>query len=322
VSQKQDFLDALACRPVATVPRWELEFHAFDAAAGRRLVLGHEYAGLTAGERDRALRENAEIILSVGEDLGFSAVTGPAFFWEQAPGDLAYYVLPGDAPFRQIAALREAAGDRIALVANVGGILGASYDEEFCRQLKHEPDAIHALALKTLDAGLERARRFRDAGADVAMSASDIADNSGPFFRPHQMERFVFPFVEAWSAGVHALGLVALLHSDGDLTAHLARLAATSLDALQAIDPVAGMDLLRSKQIVGDRLCLCGNVDCGVLVAGTPDDVYAATRGLLAAWGTQRGLVLGASNAVQREVPIENYRALVQAWKDATRPTS
>jgi uroporphyrinogen decarboxylase len=303
---------------VATVPRWELEFHAFDAASGRRLVLGHEFERLPAAEKDRALRANAEIILSVCEDLEFGAVTGPASYWEQAPGDLAYYVLPGDAPFHQIAALREAAGDRVALVANVGGVLGASYDVEFCRKLKHDPDAIEALAQEALDAGLERARRFRDAGADVAMSASDIADNSGPFFKPHQMERFVFPFVEGWSDGVHALGLASLLHSDGDLTRHLARLASTSLAALQAIDPVAGMDLQGSKRIVGDRLCLCGNVDCGVLVAGTPDDVYAAARDLLAAWGTRRGLVLGASNAVQREVPIENYRALVRAWKDAT----
>lgn len=318
MSRRQDFLGALACRPVAPVPRWELEFHAFDAASGRRLVLGREFERLSAAGQDRALRENAETILAVSEDLGFSAVTGPAFFWEQAPGDLAYYVLPGDAPFRQINAIREAAGERIALVANVGGVLAASYDEEFCWKLKHDPDAIEALARETLDTGLERARRFRDAGADVAMSASDLADNSGPFFKPHQMARFVFPFVEAWSAGVHALGLAAVLHSDGDLTPYLDALSKSPLDALQAIDPVAGMDLLRAKELVGDRLGLCGNVDCGVLVAGTPDDVYTATRRLLADWGARPGLVLGASNAVQREVPIENYRALVRAWKDAT----
>jgi uroporphyrinogen decarboxylase len=317
VSRRQDFLDALACRPVAPVPRWELEFHAFDAASGRHLVLGREFERLAAAGQDRALRENAEILLAVSEELEFAAVTGPGSYWEQAPGDLAYYVLPGDAPFRQIAALREAAGDRVALVANVGGVLGASYDEEFCRKLKHEPEAIDALARETLDAGLERARRFRDAGADVAMSASDVADNAGPFFKPHQMDRFVLPFVEAWSAGVHAMGLAAVLHSDGDLTPYLDALSRSELDALQAIDPVAGMDIVRAKEIVGDRLGLCGNVDCGVLVAGTPEEVYAATRGLLAAWGARRGLVLGASNAVQREVPIENYRALVRAWKDA-----
>jgi uroporphyrinogen decarboxylase len=106
-----------------------------------------------------------------------------------------------------------------------------------------------------------------------------------------------------------------LLHSDGNLTRWLDAIAGSSLDALQAIDPVAGMDLVHCKQIVGDRLCLCGNLDCGLLVGGTPEDVACATRALLDAWGGRAGLVLGASNAVQRETPIENYRALVGAWR-------
>ena len=315
MSRTEDFRAALACRPAGTVPRWELEFHAFDTASGRRLVLGREFERLSAAARERALHENAEIILSVCEELEFAAVTGPASHWEQAPGELAYYVLPDDGPERQIGVLREVAGDALLLVANVGGVLGASYDVEFCQALRDAPQEIDALARRTLAEGLEKARRFRDVGADVAMTASDVADNSGPFFKPHQMERFVFPYLEAWSDGVHALGMASLLHSDGNLTRHLDRIAGTSLDALQAIDPVAGMDLLRSKAIVGDRLCLCGNVDCGLLVAGTPEEVYAATRELLLRWGTRAGLVLGASNAVQREVPIDNYRAMVAAWK-------
>ena len=310
-----DLRAALACRPVGKVPRWELEFHAFDAASGRRLILGREFERLSAAERDRALRDNAEIILSVCAELEFAGVTGPNSYWEQAPGELAYYVLPDDYPERQLGVLREMAGDTLLLVANVGGVLGACYDVEFCQMLRDSPEEMDALARRTLAKGLERAKRCRDLGADVAMTASDVADNSGPFFRPHQMERHVLPYLEQWSDGVHAMGMLSLLHSDGDLTPHLDRIAGTSLDALQAIDPVAGMDLLRSKEIVGDRLCLCGNVDCGLLVAGTPEAVYAATRALLVTWGTRTGLVLGASNAVQREVPMENYRAMVAAWK-------
>ena len=315
MTRTDDLRAALTCRPASRVPRWELEFHAFDTVSGRHLVLGREFERLSAAERDRALHDNAEIILSVCAELEFAAVTAPNSYWEQAPGELAYYVLPDDYPERQLRVLREMAGDALLLVANVGGVLGASYDVEFCQNLRDAPDEIDALARRTLGEGLERARRHRDQGADIAMTASDVADNSGPFFKPHQMERFVFPYLERWSDGVHAMGMASLLHSDGNLTAHLDRIAGTSLDALQAIDPVAGMDLVRSKEIVGDRLCLCGNLDCGLLVGGTPEAVYAATCELLVTWGTRTGLVLGASNAVQREVPIENYRAMVAAWK-------
>jgi len=193
--------------------------------------------------------------------------------------------------------------------------MAASYDIDFCEMLYHAPEDIDALAQRTLAAGLARARRFRDAGSDVAMTASDIADNAGLFFNPQQMDRFILPYLEQWSDSVHAMGMFSLMHSDGDLTPYLERIAETTLDALQAIDPVAGMDLLRSKEIVGDRLCLCGNVDCGLLVTGAPEAVHAATAEILARWGKRGGLVLGASNAVQREVPLENYRAMVAAWK-------
>ena len=30
----------------------------------------------------------------------------------------------------------------------------------------------------------------------------------------------------------------------------------------------------------------------------------------------QAGLVLGTSNAVQQEIPVQNYRAVIEAWKE------
>ncbi|MBI4023822.1 MAG: hypothetical protein HY360_02510 [Verrucomicrobia bacterium] len=57
------------------------------------------------------------------------------------------------------------------------------------------------------------------------------------------------------------------------------------------------------KARVGDRLCLCGNVDCGLLLTGTPSQIHAVTAELLAMCKTGGGLVLGASNAVQPVAP-------------------
>lgn len=63
------------------VPIWELEFHAWDAASGRHVVLGDEMAALTPAEQERAVQENAEIMLGVARDLHFAAITPPG-----APG--------------------------------------------------------------------------------------------------------------------------------------------------------------------------------------------------------------------------------------------
>jgi hypothetical protein len=313
---REDMMAALERRiPAGAVPIWELEFHAWDAASGRHVVLGEEMERLTPGEQEKAMKTNAEIIVSVCRDLHFAAVTPPGPYWHTAPGELAYNVLPGDLRWRQFEILRALAGDELALVGGAGGVIAADYSEAFCEALFFEPEKVDEMAEKGLAAGLENARRYRDLGAGAVFTASDIADNSGPFFNPEQMQRFILPYASRWAEGVHALGLYAILHSDGQLTPHLDALAGTGLDALQAIDATAGMDINLARQIAGSRLCLCGNVDCGLLLLGTPEQVYEATAKLLQAQKPHGAFVLGASNAVQKDVPMQNYRAMIEAWK-------
>jgi uroporphyrinogen decarboxylase len=142
--------------------------------------------------------------------------------------------------------------------------------EDFCYQLFDAPEEIDAQAQETLAAGLEFAKKARDLGADTVFDACDIADNHGVFFSPAQLERFWLPYLHKWATAVRDMGLYTILHSDGNLTKILDLLADSPLQALQAIDPIAGMDLARTKQQVGDRLCLCGKVDCGVRSRSRP----------------------------------------------------
>lgn len=316
MSAREDLIAALAHRqPRGAVPVWELEFHAWDAASGRHMMLGREFEKLTTAEQDRALHTNAEIMVSVSTAMHYSMLTSPGGYWYQAPGELAYFVLPGEHRLKQFEILRQTAGDSLALIANSGGVMAGSYTEDFCEKLFFAPEELDQTAKATLDSGLQAARRFRDLGADAVFSASDIADNSGPFFNPAQMDRFILPYLDRWASEVKAMGMFSILHSDGQLTPYLEKLADTPLDALQAIDPVAGMDMLKARELVKDRLCLCGNVDCGLLVRGRPQEVFEGTRQLLVTCKAGGGLMLGASNAVQKDVPMENYRAMIQAWE-------
>ncbi len=316
MNPRNDMKAALERRiPAGAVPIWELEFHAWDAASGRHVVLGEEMERLPPAEQEKAMQTNAEIIVSVCHDLHFAAVTAPGGYWYAGPGELAYYVLPGDMRFRQFELLKALAGNDLMLVGGSEGVIAADYGEAFCEALFFEPEKVDQMAEKALVGGLENARRYWDLGAGAVFTASDIADNSGPFFNPEQMRRFILPYASRWAEGVHALGLYAIMHSDGQLTPHLDALAGTGLDALQAIDATAGMDINLARQIAGSRLCLCGNVDCGLLLLGTPEKVYEATATLLQAQKPHGAFVLGASNAVQKDVPMENYRAMIEAWK-------
>lgn len=322
MSRADDMRAALECRkPQVAVPIWELEFQAWDAASGRHVVLGHEFEALSPSGQEKAMYANAEIMLSVCGEMQYAALTGPNGYWNHAPGQLAYYCMPGDTRFRQMEILRELLDPKdLMLVGTTGGIIGANYSMEFCCRLVDEPESIDVMSEERLQNALELARRFRDCGAEAVLCPADIADNSGPFFNPDQMNRWILPYLKKWSEAVREMGMYSILHSDGNLTKYLDAIAATGLDALQAIDPVAGMDMLKAKKIVGDRLCLCGNIDCGLLLKGMPEDVYGATSRLLTEFKGDAGLVLGASNAVQPDVPIGNYRAMIKAWSQSCRP--
>lgn len=314
-SRKEDIIAALEHRqPTGAVPIWELEFHAWDAATGRHMVLGHEFEKLSAKEQERALHENAEIILTVAQEMHWSAVTVPTGFWNSAPGQLAYYCLPQDARFRQTEILAEMADD-LLLISSESAILGANYSEDFCEKMFDEPEAIDAIAKWCFENGVESARRFRDCGVGATFSASDVADNNGPFFKPDQMVRWVYPYMGRWDAELRSLGLHSIFHSDGNLKAYVEAITATGISAWQAIDPIAGMDIVATKKQLGSRLCLCGNVDCGRLLLGTPEEIFEKTKDLLLACKPGGCFSLGASNAVQAEVPLENYRAMIEAWK-------
>jgi uroporphyrinogen decarboxylase len=320
MSKKSDMQAALeGHQPTGAVPIWEIEFHAWDRASGRHVMLGQEFAALSPAEREKALYANAEILISVSHDLHYAALTVPGGYWEVAPGTPAYYWLPGEARYRQIEVLHEVGVGDLMLVAVSGGVMampGATNYVGFAYKLFDAPEEIDEQAQNTLAHGLEAARRFRDMGIEALITASDIADNHGPFFSPQQMERFILPYLRKWARGVREMGGYAILHTDGDLAPCLEGIAASGIHALQAIDPVAGMDIRLVKEQVGDRLCLCGNVDCGLLVNGAPEQVYAATQALLLDCKAGGRLVLGASNAVQQAVSMENYRAMICAWQE------
>ncbi len=303
----------------APVPIWELEFHIWEQVAGRPLLLGRTFEALDAAAQEQALHTNAALLAEVAAELDFAAVTVPGNYWEQAPGVPAYYWLPPEARWRQIPLLRQAVGDERMLIGGSGGVImppSRNY-VEFSYKLFDAPAEIDEQARRTLAGGLANAQRLRDLGVEAVFTASDIADNHGPFFSAPQMDRFILPYLHDWAAGVRQLGLYAILHTDGQLTPLLDDLADSGIHALQAIDPVAGMDLAETCRRVGDRLCLCGNVDCGVLLDGPPEAVYELTRQTLAAGSSAAGFVLGTSNAVAVETPVEHYRALHQAWRDA-----
>lgn len=322
INHKKNMKAALECRvPETAVPLWELEFHAWDNLSGKHVIFGREFEALSSKEKEYALNTNAEIMISTSLDLNFSAITGLNGYWEVAPSEPAYYWMPGEYKVRQNKLLKKYCEEENLMflgVANatIGMPSSSQGYEEFCYRLFDAPEEIDLLARDTFTEGMELAKEHRDLGFDGIVNACDVADNRGPFFNGAQMDRWFYPYLSKWAEAIKEMGLYSILHSDGNLHPILENLALSGINALQAIDPVAGMDILLAKEEVGSRLCLCGNLDTGLLLTGPKDNIYEDTRKILLDCKDGGGFVFGSSNAVIKETPKDHYLEMIRAYEE------
>jgi hypothetical protein len=191
-------------------------------------------------------------------------------------------------------------------------------DTDLMQVMLLEPDlARQHFALATREA-LAASKRYLALGIRHIGVGGDIAGNR-PLISPAAYREFILPEVRTLSRRLHAAGAVAVNASDGDLWPLIDDfLLGTEVDAYLEIDTGAGMDLGRLKARFGERITFFGAMDCGrVLSFAAPAEVRAETRRLLAAGAGQGGHIFCASNAITASVPVQNYAAMVNAYRDA-----
>lgn len=322
MSRKDDMINALSGTHVSkNVPTWELEFHLWNHFSGKEFMVGERFAKLSSGEQEKALAQDAEVMAAVSEQLQFSAVTIPPAYWESAPGKPAYFWLPNEARVSLLKRLQELTGGNLFFVVHTGGVIGMPGAEEymeFAYKLFDAPEEIDALARKACDVAKEEVRCWADLGADGFLSTADQADNNSPYYNPEQLDRFVYPYLKEWAGEVQSAGGYSIMHSDGNIFPMLGKIADCGVNAVQSLDPTANIDLAEVKKLVGDRLTLCGNVDCGLILTGTPEAVYDASLQTLETGVPGGRFVFGASNVIEADAEKENFKAMYQAWKDYT----
>jgi uroporphyrinogen-III decarboxylase len=74
-------------------------------------------------------------------------------------------------------------------------------------------------------------------------------------------------------------------------------------------------DLLIAKEVLGDVVCLRGNVSPSLMTTGTPEEVDASCRHLIETIGKGGGFILDCAFGVPDETPVENVRAMYQSVK-------
>ena len=141
----------------------------------------------------------------------------------------------------------------------------------------------------------------------------DIAYTSGPMVSPVLLRKYFFPWLRRAAEIAHGYGRPLIFHSDGNVSKVIPDIIAAGVDVLHPIEPKC-MDIVAVKKAFGDRIALMGNVDLGyTLTRGTPAEVRAEVKFLIQNVAPGGGYLLSSANSITNYVPLENYRALLEA---------
>ncbi len=209
-------------------------------------------------------------------------------------------------------------GDKIFIFfAFVDGIFGYTWGalgfERFVIAARKERAFVERIVRFYTDLYCLMLEAVADAGVPGVIYADDMAYRSGPMINPKQLDSLLGDSLRRLTETAHMLGMKIVVHSCGNVYRLLDWFADCGFDGVHALEPTAGMELSEVKRMVGDRLCLLGNVDVThVLVDASREEVFEAVRQAIAAAGKNGGYIVAPTNSHQ-DVSVERLRWLVEA---------
>jgi len=238
------------------------------------------------------------------------------------PADLKTYTPPDPEAHHRLQSLREAVkkfkGRRAIVFLTHDGFEFPHYlrggMENLLLDYYDNPRLAHELAEMVIDYKIRLMRRAIREGADAVVSGDDYANQHGTVMSPQHFRQFVLPYLKRSIDAAHDEGVPFIKHTDGNIWAILDDLVQAGIDALDPIEPAAGMDIGEVKAKYGDRIAVIGNVDCSfVLTRGTVEEVEEAVKETIAKASPGGGHILASSNSIHPAVKPENYKAMVEA---------
>ncbi len=270
---------------------------------------GYDYATMHTGFSFPVGKYHGEQTISLNEKaLITDRDTFDAFPWPD-PDQADYSVLDALAP--------ELPDGMEFVVPGPGGVLEnliqlVGFDNLCYLLVDHERlvmDIVDAIGSR-LVRHYEIVGRYGSVGAMI--SNDDWGFKTQPMLSPEQMRTIIFPWHKRIAAAIHDSGRPAILHSCGNLESVMDDI----IDDMgydgkhsyeDAICPVE-----EAYDRWGRRIAILGGIDLDLVCRGTPEQIAARSRAMLARSAERGSYALGTGNSVPEYVPDENYFAMIE----------
>jgi uroporphyrinogen-III decarboxylase len=133
------------------------------------------------------------------------------------------------------------------------------------------------------------------------------------FMSKEQFKRFFWPTLKELMQGLIKEGCNPCPLWEGDCTSRLEIIK--DIPAGKACYAFEATDMLKAKEILGDTVCIRGNVPLSILVAGSPQDVKAYCKRLIDTVGKGGGYIMDSATGLDDAKP-ENVKAMFEFTRE------
>jgi len=313
MTPRETFIQALeGQQPTGRVPHFELVFYLTMEAFGKvhpSHRVFHQWDQMTGRERQRHIDDVADTYLLTATTYEHSAI-----FYHGGVGG-------GDEGMMAVLdRINQKSGGRKYFTMIHGdatyGLPNGDQMMEFVEQLAEKPRDMKDRAARWVDETLAHAQTLKPHGLlDGFALCADYCFNTGPFLSPAMFDEFVTPYLARLTQGYREMGFYTIKHTDGNIMPILDSLVETGPHALHSLDPQGGVDIAELKKRIGKKVCLIGNVNCGLLDTGTDEQAVESARYALRSGMPGGGYIFSTSNCVYTGMDLRRYDLILDVWR-------
>lgn len=211
-----------------------------------------------------------------------------------------------------------ALGDEVFMIPVIGAPFTTSAalrgTETFIKELYTDPEMVHTLMRASTDSVKVLIDAYVKEGG-VPITVEPIA--TGSMIGEKHFRQFVLPYLQEVYDHIHSHGLPGVLHICGRTKKVINGMAESGADILSVDD----IDLFEAKEMVGDKVCLMGNVSpADGLFKGNPHIISDMVKeGIEKASDNPKGYIVATGCEVPINTPHENMVAFLEAGRQFGR---
>jgi uroporphyrinogen-III decarboxylase len=190
----------------------------------------------------------------------------------------------------------------------IGGYFTKKRVNRILEWIDRKPDVVHSLVEKCTKTIMRWIKAQRDVmGWDREFR---LADDLVAYITPEQFKEFALPYLRRiYSELDHPLNVYHNCHYSN----HLLKLIPETKAHIFHTGPPKNCDFFKAKELIGNQICLMGNISCYELPMKTVNEVERECKEVIQKCAPGGGFILSSSTSILPGTPHENIDVIIDS---------